>query len=460
MRRAIPMLSVAFAACASSAPDADLDRVEGLSQVTLPTIAGDPDDLETTEDVKALLAEPLDAERAVKIALLNNRALRAELRELGIYRGQLVQAGLLPNPRFEFDLRLQEDRAQPLQADFLVEIDLTKILLLSARTGVADLELEAARFRAAGAVVELGYRARAAWYACLAADERLEIGRTSLASFAAGHEGAKALYAAGNIPELDLAIQEASYEDAQATVAELELESIAKKEALQRVLGLWGDSTEWKAAPLPEPPETVEVPSDLEKLVLDASLELQGSQESIDAVAKKAGYTRMTGWIPDISVDAHAEQDGTTWELGGGASIMVPLFDRQQGAVVSSEAELAGLIERYRGMVVDVRSAARETGKRLRTTHQRARQYRAVIVPARKKVTRQSQLQYNAMQLGVFRLLEVKREELAAQLAAITSVEDYWISRASLDALLAGKRVDAAVSRSGAMPKATGGGGH
>ena len=51
--------------------------------------------------VAELLPQPLSAEDAVQIALLNNRALQAAFDELGISEADLVQAGRLPNPRFD-----------------------------------------------------------------------------------------------------------------------------------------------------------------------------------------------------------------------------------------------------------------------------------------------------------------------------------------------------------------------
>lgn len=72
--------------------------------------------------VAELLARPLTAEDAVQIALLNNHRLQAEFQELGISEADLVQAGRLPNPRF--DLRHasaagQYDIEQTLSFDVL-----------------------------------------------------------------------------------------------------------------------------------------------------------------------------------------------------------------------------------------------------------------------------------------------------------------------------------------------------
>ncbi|MFO0624343.1 MAG: hypothetical protein U0325_01900 [Polyangiales bacterium] len=55
------------------------------------------------------------------MALLNNRALRATLRELGIPRGRLMQAGLVLQPSVMVDVRRSTDPSQPIQMDVEVE---------------------------------------------------------------------------------------------------------------------------------------------------------------------------------------------------------------------------------------------------------------------------------------------------------------------------------------------------
>ena len=48
--------------------------------------------------VATLLAQPLNAESAVQVALLNNRGLQATLAELGVADAELLEASRPPNP--------------------------------------------------------------------------------------------------------------------------------------------------------------------------------------------------------------------------------------------------------------------------------------------------------------------------------------------------------------------------
>jgi outer membrane protein, heavy metal efflux system len=112
--------------------------------------------------VRVLASQPLTLDSAIRIALLNNRNLRAELLQLGVTRGQLVQASLFPN--FEIEARglVSKDGSDARLSEVGIGIDLTDLLLRGSEQGIAEAELEQARFRAAGATLDLGYQVRLA----------------------------------------------------------------------------------------------------------------------------------------------------------------------------------------------------------------------------------------------------------------------------------------------------------
>jgi outer membrane protein, heavy metal efflux system len=65
------------------------------------------------------------------------------------------------------------------------------------------------------------------------------------------------------------------------------------------------------------------------------------------------------------------------------------------------------------------------------------------MVSLYRRVTEQTQLMYNAMQVGVFELLEVKRQELEMERRAVQELKNYWIARAELEQLLSGRLANA-----------------
>lgn len=457
-----------WSGCVGSSIRSDVREVRTLAKApVLPALPpGQPDELRD-EEVKQLLARPLDADQAVRIALLHNRDLRARLRELGVERGRLMQAGLLANPALEAELSPERDSHVELRAEY----DVMSFVLTPMHKKAAQHEMDAARLDAAGDVIELGYEVRRAFYAAQAATQQLRVAQSTLDALAAGRDAAVALLEAGNLPAVDAASQISAFERARISVAKLELALAERREALQRLLGLHGDATGWalssEFAPLPAEPPALK---DLERRTLEANLDLAATAKRLEAIAKRTGITRTEGLLPRIDFDVHtlignperAGQSKVRW--GGGIGIDVPLFDRQQGNLRVQEAEFDSTLERYQGLAITLRSAAREVSARLTSAERRARQYADVIVPAQANLMAQTQLQYNAMQIGVFQLLEVRRSQLDVALDFVETQREYWSAVAELDALLAGRRVGAhGVNDSGAVNVAMDGareGGH
>jgi outer membrane protein TolC len=301
-------------------------------------------------------------------------------------------------------------------------------------------------------VVSLGYRVRASFYRLEAAQQRLAITQRGLDVLAVRHDAARALVQAGNVPELDVATEEVAYERARIGVAQRELEVATERENLQRLLGLHGTATAWRVRGELQPvTEAPALGSDLERRALRANLLLLERRQRLEALARRAGWTRAAGWIPDISVDVHGlhgdpdenpvSESGSDWRFGAGVSLEIPLFDRRQGTAASLEAEFDALLETYYATAVEVRSAAREVQNRVSSSHARARQYQGVILPAQRRVTDQTLLQYNAMQLGLPQLLEARQHELEVELDYVGTLREYWTAMAELRALLAGQHV-------------------
>jgi len=396
-----------------------------------------------SRDVAALLSRPLDAQSAVEVALRNNRDLRATVKDVGIARGRQAQAGLLPNPQIEAEKPLEPE----ILSEFGVEYDLTHALLTPLRSNAAAADVDAARLKLARTAVELAFAVQAAFYEAVSAEQKLTVAQRTLDALAAGRDAARALLEAGNVPALTVATQEAAYERARVLVAQLQLDVAASREALHRTLGLHGSQTTYRlAGQLAPAPETVVVPATLETQAVQASLELAETRARLLGLSRRTGLERAEGWLPDVSVAVragelqHADGGHKERRWAGGLALSIPLFNRNQGTLRATEAEFDGLQDRYEGMAIRVRSAAREARNRLISAHARARQYHTVILPAQGRVTEQTLLQFNAMQVGVFQLLIARRDELDVQIANIETLREFWTAAAGLEAVLAGAR--------------------
>src|SRR3954470_21985348 len=102
----IALAAATLAGCASFSPDGGMARVSDLTRERTGQAVQwqrSPADADVAAArVAELLRQPLTADAAVELALLNNRGLQAGFAELGIAEADLVQAGRLKNPSLGF----------------------------------------------------------------------------------------------------------------------------------------------------------------------------------------------------------------------------------------------------------------------------------------------------------------------------------------------------------------------
>ncbi len=115
-RLALLTVTLAFIGCTSFSPDGGFGPVQQAAKDRLGKdllIARTGADLDTIDQrVAELLAQPLSADAAVQIALLNNRGLQASFPELGMTEAEVVQSGRLPNPGFVFGRKTRGDEVE------------------------------------------------------------------------------------------------------------------------------------------------------------------------------------------------------------------------------------------------------------------------------------------------------------------------------------------------------------
>jgi len=117
----------------------------------------------------------------------------------------------------------------------------------------------------------------------------------------------------------------------------------------------------------------------------------------------------------------------------------IPLFDQGQARLGRAMAEWRRAQQEYYALGVRIRSTARAVRERLQGAQDRALYYRDILLPLRERIVNEIQLQYNAMQLGVFDLLRSREQQIQAAIAYIEILRDYWLARTDLGQLLSGR---------------------
>lgn len=437
-------LPLALAGCVSPNPKAAFDDVDKLvaerSGHHLHWVRDDAERGELEARVRELLAEGLTAQRCVAIALLNNRALRAEFESVGVSQAELAQASRPRNPEISGAWTSPTSAATGLKSDYSLAQDLLDLLTLPARKKIAARQLEGVKLRVAHEALKLGEEVQSAFHT---AQARQQFARR-LAMVAAVNEAAADIAArqfrAGNINTLDLRNQEAAHAQSRLELAKAEAQLRSDRERLNRLLGLWGAQTEWELkGDLPPLPASEPPLENLESIAVSRRLDLAAARGNVVAVASALRLKRSTRGLPGVSVGVSAEGDlDHSWVAGPTLALELPLFDQGQAQVAKLAAEYRRAKSQFEALAVEIRSEVREARDALVAARDAAEFHEKVLVPQRRMILRETLLHYNAMQLSNFELLLAKEREQLGEREAIEALRDYWLARASLERALGG----------------------
>jgi cobalt-zinc-cadmium efflux system outer membrane protein len=146
--------------------------------------------------------------------------------------------------------------------------------------------------------------------------------------------------------------------------------------------------------------------------------------------------------LPEVRAGAIAEKEqDESWGFGPGFELELPLFYQGGGEVARARSEMRRQRNTYASVARQIRAAVQEVGARLETARSSVAFYREVQLPLREQIVSETQLQFNAMNAGVFQLLQAKRDQVEAGRAYVETLRDFWIARCEADQLLAGRLV-------------------
>jgi cobalt-zinc-cadmium efflux system outer membrane protein len=397
-------------------------------------------DAQAAQEVDALLHSTLTADRAVQVALLNNRELQALYAELGVAQADLVQAGLLRNPVFDGAAHFFIGGGGPAKLELRAVLDFLDVFYIPLRKRVAAARFAEAKLQVTGAVLDFAATVQAAFYRYQADEQLLELLQTIVQALALSLEVSQRLHAAGNITDLDLARERALVEEAKLELRATEVAARQSREELNTVLGLWGPQTAWQSdRRLPDLPAQPLQFDGLEARVLQQSLALASARQRMIVAGEQLGVTRATALVPEASLGPGAEREDGRWSLGPEVSFPLPLFDQGHGRIGRAMADLRRAQQEYYALGVRIRATIRAVRERAQGAQDRALYYRDILLPLRERIVNETQLQYNAMQRGVLDLLRAREQQMRAAIAYIDTLRDYWLARTDLGLLLSGR---------------------
>ncbi len=444
----IPVVSMLLA-CASVQPTGARHEVGELVErrVGLADAIPEKQDAESRARVRArvaaLMADPLTEERALQVAMLNNRGLRAVLEDLGVAQAELVQAGLLENPVISGDL-VNSTRGNGLGGGLALSQSLLSAFLIPAKRRVAKARLAHAVVTVGQATLMLARDVRVAFVGAQAAEQALGLHRNRAQAAEAAYELAQRQFDAGNIAPLDQQLFAAALDRARVELADAQLVTMTAREELTRLLGLWGEDITWSfAAPL-----MIDLPPEAGL----GQLEQQGVRDRLDLSAARietrsieyALTLRRRGMVPQLNVGLSARNEvgndvGHEWVLGPSLSLELPIFDPGHADIARIQAFLRQAQHRLQDVAIHVRSEIRVHRAELVAARRKVDYYQRTVLPRAESITELTLQQYNAMLVGTYQLLETRRDQIDAQQEYVEALRDYWIARSELELAVGGR---------------------
>jgi len=435
-------LPLFLAGCASLSGDGGLKPVQQAAQQhlgkTVQMVKSEADQNALGDRVNELLSKPLSADTAVQIALLNNRGLQASFQELGIAEAELVQASRLPNPGFSI-AKLRRGDEREIERSF--SFDLAHLIALPLTRQMENRRFASIQRSVSMEMLSLAAESRKAYYAAVAAEQTARYMRDVRGTADAGAELAKRLAQAGNWTKLQQAREHGFFSEAVLNAARAEQARISSRERLTRLLGLWGQQTQFTLPDrLPDLPQEPHDRPDVEQTAIAQRLDVQAAKLQVEATAKSSGLSKVTRFVNALELGyVRNSSNEAPRQTGYEISFEIPLFDWGDARMARAEGVYMQSVQRAAQVAVEARSEVREAYLGYRSSYDIAKHYRDDVVPTAKRISDENVLRYNGMFISVFELLADARSQISAVNASIGALRDFWTAQADLDMALIGK---------------------
>ena len=353
---------------------------------------------------------PMSSDDAAAIAIWNNKQLQADLASLGIARGDLIDAGLLKNPRLDM-----LPSVGTLPFDLLVNFPVEVFWQRRRRVAASEKAFELL----ATSLVQNGLNAvRDARLAH--ADLLLAHARQTAAQRAAGlrkriAELTAARLRAGDISELDAmaAISDAAATEEQLT--RMQREILVAEERLRFVLGLSTEGTTLAVSPSPIETAGLPVPSDLLEKAMGSRPDLKAAEIAVAAATKRAGWERSRISLAWAQLNSReAINNGILTRPGINAEI--PIFHRNQGLIARADADVEVAARLYIALRQRVAFEVREARELLAQAQVGLERMRGDVLPALKRTADLARQQYEQGDVAYLFVLEQTRGLTDAEL--------------------------------------------
>jgi outer membrane protein, heavy metal efflux system len=445
-----------LAGCVTLSPEESFNQVANTAQVRLGKRiswdAGQYEDPLVRSTIGKLLSRPLTPETAAQVALLNNRELQSTYADLGISQANVVQATLWRNP-IVTGVVFFPITGGGIDYTFDFALRVIDIIYIPLRKRVAESELDEIKFQVMARVMSIAGQTYLAFIDYVGEQERVSVLRRAVESASAIVESGRALRKAGNITDYDFEIQVALQVQVAADLARAQMSAAEARERVNRLLGLTGLQTQWRGSDrLPRASGTERLAADAERTAIEASVNLAVIRQRLITMGRKYKVVDITSVLPRLDLGGREQRDVGEEEAGPLFAIELPLFDWGQAKREAARMEILKTRDAFTALAVRIRSFARLEQAKLLSARQIVTFYANTVVPQAQRLLEAAGRQYDAMEIGVFDLIQIKEKQIQVSVDYVAARKTYWRERVRMAQILKGDLPDDANEMRGPAP--------
>lgn len=358
----------------------------------------------------AALDDGVTEDEAIAIALWNNAAFQELLADLGIARGDLIQAGLLPNPEFVYFFQVPD---KPFKYAFEFPIEALWLRPIRVKTAANEAERTAQRLTQAG--LDLMRDVRQAYADVVLARERVKVAQEGVKLRGQIADLAQKRFNAGDASEQEAATGKIDVARAEQDAARIEYDVPVLEERLRNLMGLGPLRDPLRLDPSPLPPSQT---FDAEALTNEATISRPDAVAAAKAVAAAEARVRFAklGWVRLLGIADATSGRATGHEFGPGLRFTVPLFNWNQGNIARAEAELERAVRNQKTIAYQIILDVHRSYSQYRQSCSELEVLRAKVRPEIEGAVRRAQSAYREGNVPIFIVLETTRQRLDTDL--------------------------------------------
>ena len=417
MNRSLLWIAAAMmlSCCASSKAANHKKTAEGILSRTGKSVQPRSGEAKSSLPPGVSLDQPLSSDDAVGIAVWNNPQLRADLATIGLAEADLIDAGLLRNPRLDM---LMPVGAKPFE--LLLSLPVEMFWQRPRRIAASQQALD----QLAQSLIQNGLNtardARWAHADVVQAMERTAVAKQSAELRERVSQLTEVRLRAGDIGELETIAAKTEAASAAEQFVRFEHDVQLATERLRATLGFSAERPSLRVDLLP--PKT-EVPPPIETLLekaMGARPDLRAAELAIATATKRAKWERSR--ILLLSAQLSSKEVGTNGVLTGpGASLELPVFNRNQGLIARADAEAELASRQYLALKQRVAFEVAEAREQLVQALDALKTVREQVLPPLRRAVALAEDQYKKGDVAYLLVLEQNRGLVDAQLRVVDS---------------------------------------